>query len=95
MKFARWRLRAVLIVIASLAVFCAGAVKWRRYVLLRDRIASYSRQEQALLDEYQLMSRLPRSTCGNARLQAEAFRAVATKRRRQIEECEREIWRIW
>ncbi len=94
MKFARWRLRAVLIVVASLAVLCAGAMKWRRYAVLRDRIARYSKEENRLRQEYQLLVG-PLGTCGNPLRQAEAYLAVAEERRRQIEECEREIWRIW
>ena len=94
MRFARWQLRAVLIAVASLAVLCAGAVKWRRYALLRDRIAKYSKEENRLRAEYQLWTGLS-PTCGNPRRQVEAYLAVAEERRRQIEECEREIWRIW
>jgi hypothetical protein len=94
MRFARWRLRAVLVVIASLAVLCAGAVKWRRYAELRDRIAKYWHQEKVLLEEYQSFLRLV-YPCGNERRHAEACRNVAAECRRQIEDCEREIWRIW
>ena len=94
MRFARWQLRAVLIVVASLAVLCAGAVKWRRHAVLRDRIARYSNEENRLRQEYQSLVGLP-GTCGNPRRQAEAYLAVADERRRQIEESEREIWRIW
>ena len=94
MRFARWRLRAVLIVVAGLGVLCAGAVKWRRYAVLCDRIAKYSNEENRLRSEYQLSVGLSRA-CGNPLRQAEAYLAVAEERRRQIEECEREIWRIW
>jgi hypothetical protein len=96
MRLARWRLRAVMIVVASLGVLCAGAVKWRRYALLRDRIALYSEQERRLLDEYEWLSRLSwRPGCGNPRRDAEVCREIATERRRQIEACERELTRIW
>jgi hypothetical protein len=94
MRFGRWRLRAVLIVVASLALACAGAVKWRRYVELRDRIAKCAREERRLRQEYSSLMGLS-GTCGNPDRQAEAYLAVADERRHQIEELEREIWRIW
>jgi hypothetical protein len=95
MRLARWRLRAVLILVASLAVLCAGSVKWRRYAKLRDRIAKYSQQERGLLEDYQSLSRLPSNYCGNPRRQTKMCLAMAAERRRQIEACEREIHRIW
>jgi hypothetical protein len=94
MRFALRRLRALLILVACLAALCAGAVKWRRYAELRDRIETYSREERVLLDEYQSISRLPR-VCGNQSRLAAAYLGVAAERRRQIEHCEREIRRIW
>jgi hypothetical protein len=95
MRIARWRLRSILIVIASLAVLWAGALKWRRYADLRDRIAKYSEQERLLLEDFRTYERLPRKYCGNELLHAEAIQRVAAERRRWIEACEREIWRIW
>ena len=94
MRFARWRLRALLIVVAGFAVLCAGAVKWKRYAELRQRIAMYAREERLLLNEYQSLSRVPQP-CGNARQHAKACLAVATERRRLIGDCERELRRIW
>ena len=97
MKYARWRLRSLLILVAGLTVLCAGAVKWRRYAELRDQIAKLSHEEKRVLEEYhhcQRMLQLP-SPCGNVRRYAEACKSVAAERRRSIEECEREINHIW
>jgi hypothetical protein len=94
MRFARWRLRAMLILIAGFAVLGAGAVKYKQYALLRDRIANHSREERRLLDEYQSLSLLPRY-CGNQSRLAAAYLAVANERRRLIKDCELEIRRIW
>jgi hypothetical protein len=97
MRYARWRLRSLLILVAGLTVLCAGVVKWKRFTELRDQIAKLSREENRLLEEYhhcQWMLQLP-SPCGNVRRHAEACMAVAAERRRSIEECEREINHIW
>ena len=81
-------------VVAGLAVLCAGTVKWRRYAKLRERIAYYSRFEGRLLAEYEQISRIP-GRCGNQRRLAEAYLGVAAEHRRLREDCEREIRRIW
>ena len=94
MRYARRRLRAPLILIAGLALLCAGAVKWRRYGEIRRRIASYAGEEKRIMDAYYEHSRI-RSRCGNERIYIQALLSVATERRRLIEECEREIRRIW
>ena len=94
MKFARWRLRTILVVIAGLAVFCAGASKCRRYIDVRNRIASYSREEKALMDEYRLLTRIS-GYCGNPRQRAAACFRVADEFRCKREACEREIRRLW
>jgi hypothetical protein len=94
MRYARWRLKSLLILVAALALVCAGAVKWKRYIELRERIANCSRQEKLLLAEYQQAVR-PRYHCGNERLMAEAYLRVALERRSEIERCRREIMRIW
>jgi hypothetical protein len=97
MKYARWRLRSLMILVAGLTVLCGGAVKWRRYAELRDQIAKLSREENLLLEEYhhdQWMLQLP-SPCGNVRRYAEACKALAADRRRNIEACEQELNRIW
>jgi hypothetical protein len=80
--------------IAGMAIVCAGAVKWKRYAELRERIAKYSREEKLLRDEYQQRSRL-RETCGLARRTTEAYLEVANERRREIESCEQALKRIW
>jgi hypothetical protein len=94
MPHARWQLRSVLVLVAGLALVCAGGAKWKRYAALRERVEIYSREERRLLDEYQRISRV-RSTCGNERRLAAAHLAGAVARRHQIESCEREIRRIW
>jgi hypothetical protein len=94
MRYAHRRLRGLLILVAGLAVLCAGATKWRRYAELRGRIANYSGEEKRLMDEYQESSRIL-FPCGNARRYSAALLAVAAERRRLREECEREIGRIW
>ena len=62
-------------------------MKWKRCATLRERIATYSRDEKLLLDEYHLISRI-RNPCGNARRMAAAYLSVAAERRREIERCE-------
>jgi hypothetical protein len=94
MRFARWRVRGLLILVAGLAVLCAGAVKWRRYAELRRQIANYSGEEKRLMDAYHELSQI-RFPCGNVRRRGAAYLAVAAERRRLREECEREIGRIW
>ncbi len=94
MRYTRWRLNSMLVLVLGIAVVCAGAVKWKRCATLRERIATYSRDEKLLLDEYHLISRI-RNPCGNARRMAAAYLSVAAERRREIERCEREIARIW
>jgi hypothetical protein len=69
-------------------------MKWRRYAGLRARIARYAQEESRLRAEYQSVMQI-RHDCGNPLREAEALLAVADERRRRIEECEREIWRIW
>src|SRR5437588_915258 len=86
MRLSLCRLRMLLILIAGLAVLCAGAVKWRRYVVLSERIATYASLEKRLMDEARMPDCLGRSR---------ACRAVAEEQRRLIEDCEREIRRIW
>jgi hypothetical protein len=49
----RWRLRSLLLLIAGLAVLCAGAMKWRRYAELQKQIATYAREEKLLMAEYE------------------------------------------
>lgn len=94
MKNASRRMKGLAILIAGVAVLCAGAVKWKQYTRLRERIAGYAREEKVLLDAYRERSRI-RHRCGNELAMLEAYRAVAAERRRQIEECERAIWRLW
>ena len=94
MVHARAGLRVLLILVAGFAVLCAGAMKWRRYADLRERIANYSREETLVLAEYHRAWRI-RNPCGNQRRMIAAYLAVAAERRRQIEDCEREISRIW
>ena len=69
-------------------------MKWRRYVGLREQIATYSSLEKRLMDAYHEGSRIP-VRCGNYRIQLKAYLAVAVEQRRLIEDCEREIRRIW
>jgi hypothetical protein len=94
MRYARWRLKSLLILIAALAMICAGAAKWKRYMELRERIATCLRVEKLLLAEYDQISRL-RNPCGNERRMATAYLAVAVERRQEIERCRREISGIW
>jgi hypothetical protein len=94
MRYARWRLRSLLILVAGLSVVCAGHAKWKRYVELRERIANCSREERLLLAEYDQASRL-RDPCGNQRRMTAALLAAAAERRHEIERCERDIRRIW
>jgi hypothetical protein len=94
MRHSLRRSSTLLILVAGLAVFCAGALKWRRYVGLRERIATYSSLEKRLMDAYREGARIPNG-CGIFRTQLGAYRAVAVEQRRLIESCEREIRRIW
>jgi hypothetical protein len=94
MRYARWRLSSLLLLVAGLTVVCAGAAKWQRYAELRGRIANCSREERLLLAEYYRTSRL-RNPCGNQCRMAAAYVAVAAERRHEIECCERDIRRIW
>jgi hypothetical protein len=94
MRLSLRRLSRLLILVAGLAVLCAGAVKWRRYVGLRERIATYSSLEKRLMDAYHAEARIP-NRCGTSREQLNAYLGVAVKQRRLIESCEREIRRIW
>jgi hypothetical protein len=94
MKYARWRFRWLLVAVAVVAVSLAGAVKWRRYAQLRDRIAVYSREEAMIRAEYQRHLKILRP-CGNERQYTAALLGVAAERRRLIEECERAIRRLW
>jgi hypothetical protein len=94
MRYVRWRLKSLLILVVGLAIVCTGAVKWKRYSELRERIAKYSREEGLLRAEFHRVSQL-RSPCGNQRRIAAAHLAVAEERRRQIESCERDLRRIW
>jgi hypothetical protein len=94
MRYARWHLRSLLITLAVVAALFAGVAKWRRYVELRDRIATYSREERLILAEYRRTHGVP-IRCGNASRYHTALLGVAAERRRLIEECEREIKRLW
>jgi hypothetical protein len=94
MKYARWRLRGPLILIAVVALSCGGAMKWRRYAQLREQIAIASREEKRLMDAYREGLRI-RYACGNEHRMQEALLGVAAERRRRIQECERAIRRIW
>jgi hypothetical protein len=94
MRYARWHLRSLLVVVAGFAVLLAGAVKWRRYSELRKRIAAYSRYESRMLSVYHQDMEIP-GRCGNVRMYDAALLAGAEEYRRLREECEREIGRIW
>jgi hypothetical protein len=94
MRLSLRRSRRLLILVAGLALLCAGAVKWRRYVGLRERIATYSSLEKRLMDANYEGARIPVG-CANYRKQLSAYLAVAKEQRRLIESCEREIRRIW
>jgi hypothetical protein len=94
MRYARWRLRALLVTVAVVAVSLAGAAKWRRYAELRGRIATYAREEGRILAEYQQHLRI-RRPCGNEVRYRALLLRVAAERRHLIEECERAIRRLW
>jgi len=93
-RYARWRLKPLVIAIAGIAVLLAGATKWTRYAELRRRIANLSREEDLLLFECQEMSRI-KGPCGNPRRQADAYRGVIEERRRCRAECEQQLRCIW
>jgi hypothetical protein len=94
MRYARWPLRSLVVMVAVVAVSLAGAMKWRRYAELRDRIATYSREEGQILAEYRQHLRI-RRPCGNEIRYRAALLSVATERRHLIEECERAIRGLW
>ena len=94
MRYARWKLRSPLVTIAVVTVLCAGAVKWKRYTELSERIAIDSREERLLLDDYRLGLRI-RNPCGNHRRRNAALLAVAIERTRRIGRSTRELARIW
>jgi hypothetical protein len=94
MRSARWRLRSLFVTVAVIAVSLAGAVKWRRYSELRDRIATYAREEGLILAEYRQSLRI-RRPCGNELRHRAALLGVATERRHRIKECEQAIARLW
>jgi hypothetical protein len=94
MRYARWPLRSLFVIVAVIAVSLAGVVKWGRYSELRDRIATYSREEGLILAEYRQSLRI-RRPCGNEIRHRAALLSVAAERSDLIEECEQAIRRVW
>jgi hypothetical protein len=94
MTVARWPLRGLLIVVAGLALACAGANKWQRYTRLKAQMAVYEGEEKRFMDAYHETLRIPRP-CGNELRTRAAYRAIAAERHRLREDCERELARIW
>ena len=61
MRYARWRVGALLILIAGLALARSPAVKWKRYARLREQIASDPRDEKSIMNAYHKKRRSSRA----------------------------------